>query len=100
MDKDTVTEDLCSICSAWPAAERAERRKDAFDTGYVRMPITGVCEFRQMEFWWGIMVVCDSKEELDAWIEAVRLERRKPPASRRHGHEILEEIKSKAPSKH
>jgi hypothetical protein len=64
------------------------------------MPLKGICGFCAMEFWKGIMVVTDSKEELDAWIDAVRQERRKPQASRRHGQEILEEIRSRAPHKH
>ena len=73
--------------------------REQFDSGYVRMSINGVCDFCQMEFWKGIAVVCDSKEELDA-LQAVRLERRKPQASSRHGQEILEEIRSEAASKH
>jgi hypothetical protein len=96
MNDDTVTEDQCSICSGWPAADRAERRKDAFDTGYARMALKGVCDFCQMEFWRGIAVVCDGPEEYEAFREARRQERCKSPASRRHGHELLAEIRSKA----
>jgi hypothetical protein len=47
-------------------------------------------------FWQGICVVTDSQEELDTWIEACRQERRKPKESRRHGQEILEEIRREA----
>jgi hypothetical protein len=38
---DDVSEDNCVVCSAWPAADRAERRRDAFDSGYVRMALKG-----------------------------------------------------------
>jgi hypothetical protein len=43
---NSVPEDQCSICSAWPAAERAERRREHFvSDDYVQMPIKGVCDF-------------------------------------------------------
>jgi hypothetical protein len=97
--ENEVTEDDCVVCSKWPKADRETNRLAAKD-----LPTEGACILcRQasfLEFWRAITVVCDSKEELDAWVEAVRLERRKPQASRRHGHEILEEIRSKAASKH
>jgi hypothetical protein len=32
MDNDIFTEDQCSICSAWPAAERASLRRERFDS--------------------------------------------------------------------
>jgi hypothetical protein len=51
MDDNTVTEDACVICSAWPAAERATRRDEHFSTDYIRMPIKGVCERCQLVFW-------------------------------------------------
>jgi hypothetical protein len=96
MDDNTVIEDQCSICSGWPAAERAERRSHAFDSGYARMALKGVCDFCQMEFWRGIAVVCDGPEEYEAFREACRKERGKPPASRRTGHELIAELRSKA----
>src|SRR5882724_13489562 len=97
---DDVSEDNCVVCSAWPAGDRAERRRDAFDSGYVRMALKGVCDFCQMEFWRCIAVVCDSQEEYEAFREACRQGRRKPPASRRTGHELLAELRSKAAAEH
>jgi hypothetical protein len=47
------------------------------------------------EFWDDITLRCRDQAELDAWIEAVRQERRKPPASRRHGKVILAELRAK-----
>jgi hypothetical protein len=60
----------------------------------LKKPIKAVCDF--CEFWDAITVKCKDKEELDAWIEAVRQERSKPKASRRNGHELLAELRSKA----
>jgi hypothetical protein len=61
------------------------------------MPLQGICGYCAMEFWRGITVVCDSQEELEAWIQAAREERRMPPHLRRHGQVLLQEIRSKAP---
>jgi hypothetical protein len=87
-----VLEKRCPICSQWPRAERPLRRK-----GIDVVPIAGgICARCAMAFVKNISVVTDSQEELDAWKEAVREERKKLPASRRHGQEILDEIRSKA----
>ena len=84
---DTVTEDECSICSGWPAAERA-------DTSQARTTFVWPWRaFCQMEFWQSIMVVTSSREELEALQAAIRQERRK--GSLRPAHELLREIRSK-----
>ena len=80
----------CALCKDWPRAERAARRLEVLN-----FP-KGICIRCDLAFWQGICVVTDGKEEFDAWVEACREERRKPPAIRRHGQEILEEIRSKA----
>jgi hypothetical protein len=96
MNVDTITEDVCVICSAWPAEDREHRRSEYFSS-YARMPLEGVCAFCVWEFWKGIMVVTDSLEELEALRDAVRAERRK--GSLRSAHELLREIRAK-PLKH
>ena len=95
MDDDKVTEDQCSICGQWPAANRAEHRREHFSSDYARMPLEGVCMFCQLEFWKTIMVATDSQEELEALRDAVRQERRK--GSLRSAHELLSEIRAKPP---
>jgi hypothetical protein len=50
------------------------------------MALEGVCNFCQMEFWQSIMVVTNSREELEALQEAIRQERRK--GSLRPAHEL------------
>jgi hypothetical protein len=95
---DPVAEDQCAVCKDWPAAERADRRRQHLESDdYVRMPLNGTCGFCLSAFWDLISVTLKDQEELDAWVEACRQERRKPMASRRHGHELLAEIRSKAP---
>jgi hypothetical protein len=73
-----VPEDQCLVCSTWPPAERAQRRRQ--QASYVRMRLKRTCAYCMLEFWDAISLKCKDKEELDAWIEAVRQERRKPPA--------------------
>jgi hypothetical protein len=48
---DTVTEDQCLICRLWPPADRVALRAQRFSTDYIEIPIKGVCERCQMEFW-------------------------------------------------
>ena len=80
----------CALCKDWPRAERAAQRQEVLN-----FPAR-ICIRCDLAFWQGICVVTDSQEELDTWIEAARQERKKPPASRRHGQELLEELRSKA----
>ena len=88
--KSYARERDCTLCKDWPRAEKASRRLEVLN-----FP-KGICVRCDLAFWQGICVVTDSKEEFEAWRDAVREERRKPPASRRHGQEILEELRSKA----
>jgi len=85
----------CVICSAWPRAERAQRR---IDGDYIRFPIKGACARCWLAFVKEICIVTDSPEELDALRQAVRRERkagRLTPAQ-----ELLEQIRSEKPTKH
>jgi len=84
----------CALCKDWPRAERAAMRQEVLN-----FP-KGICVRCDLAFWQGICVVTDGKEEFEAWREAVREERQKPPASRRHGQEILDEIRRKAATEH
>jgi hypothetical protein len=97
---DNVTEDNCTVCSAWPKAERAERRREQFDSDdYVRMSTKGVCAFCWMEFFQSIMVITDSPEEMDALREAIRESRRKGNPMP-NGHELLKEIRARKAAEH
>jgi hypothetical protein len=88
---DEVPEDDCVVCPGC-----VERRRQLFSSDYIQIPIKGVCDFCQMEFWRAITVVCDSQEEMDALREAIREDRRRGNP-RPNGHELLREIRSKAP---
>jgi len=77
MADDFVTEDQCSVCSVWPAAERALRRREHFSTDYIEMPFGGVCDQCQSTFWQAICVVAQSPEEFEALQQTLRQERRK-----------------------
>jgi hypothetical protein len=41
-----ASEDDCAVCSGWPAADRETMR-----TLIDRIPLEGVCEACEMEFW-------------------------------------------------
>jgi hypothetical protein len=98
MDDDNVTEDQCSVCSAWPAADRADRRRGHYSGGYVRMPLKSVCNHCQIAFWRSIFILVDSQEELEALREAIISERRM--GFLRPAFELLEEIRNKAQTRH
>jgi hypothetical protein len=89
-----VPEDDCVICSGC-----VERRRQRFSSDYIQIPIRGVCDQCQLEFWRGIMIVCDSQEEMDALREAIREDRRKGNP-RPNGHELLKEIRARKATKH
>jgi len=95
MSDDEVPEADCVICAGDPA-----KRYQHFSADYVEIPFKGVCNACQIEFWQGICVFTETEEESDAWKQAVREELKKPRASRRHGQEILDEIRSRRPTKH
>ena len=63
MTDDTVTEDECKVCSAWPAAERASLRREHFSSDYIRMPLDGVCVFCQLVFWANMGVLTPEEDE-------------------------------------
>jgi hypothetical protein len=84
----------CVLCKNWPRAEKAARR---WETTYFP---TGICMRCDLAFWDGICVICDGPEEHEAFREACRKERCKPPASRRTGHELIAELRSKAAAEH
>jgi len=84
----------CSLCKDWPRAERAARRQEVLN-----FPAR-ICVRCHFAFWSGICVTTNSPEESEAWKQAVREERKKPPNSRRHGQEILDELRAKAAAKH
>ena len=89
---DWVFEKDCAVCSAWPRAERAQRR---IDGDYVRMPLTGTCARCLAAFWQGICVTTKDEEETNALRKAIREDRRKGNP-RPNGHQLLKEIRSKA----
>jgi hypothetical protein len=88
-----VPEDQCSICAGC-----VERRRQHFSSDYFEISIKGVCEECLFEFWKAITVVCDSQEELEALRDAVRAERRRGVF--RPSALVLQELRSKAPTKH
>ena len=93
MADDIVTEDECSVCSAWPVAERALRRREHFSSDYIEMPRGGVCDECQGTFWQAICVVAESPEEFKALQQTLRQERKK--GLFRRPSEVLREIRSK-----
>lgn len=80
----------CALCKDWPRAEKAARRLEVD-----RFP-KGICARCDLAFWQAICVQVDSEEELEAFKQATREERSKPRHMRRHNHELLQEIRSKA----
>jgi len=94
-DEVEVPEHACVICAGDPA-----KRDQHFSADYVEIPFKGVCNACQIEFWEGICVFTEPGEESDSWKQAVREELKKPRASRRHGQEILDELRSRRPTKH
>src|SRR5882672_10538329 len=80
----------CTLCKDWPRGEKAALRLEI-----TQFP-AGICVRCHLAFWDGICVQTDGKEEFEAWVEAAREERRKAPALRRTGHELLREIRSRA----
>lgn len=90
---EQVSEEACVICSSWPAAERAMRRKEHFSSGWIELPLEDVCSGCCLAFWRGISISVDSAEEGRAFRQAVRDERRR--GSMRPAREILEELRRK-----
>lgn len=79
----------CSLCKDWPRAEKTARRSKV-----IQFP-KGICVRCWSSFWDGICVVTKDQEEYEALREAAHEERRKAPALRRTGQELLREIRSK-----
>src|SRR5215831_15444717 len=86
----------CLVCSGWPRAGRAKRRSEV---GYVEIPFNGTCARCWLAFAEGIVVYTDGPEESEAWEAAVLEELKKPRALRRHGQEILDELRARKAAK-
>jgi hypothetical protein len=48
-DEPSVSEDDCAVCGGWPARDR-----EAMRLLTSRIPLEGVCEACEMEFWRGL----------------------------------------------
>ena len=89
MSNDTVTEDDCEVCSAWPTADRASLSREHFSTDYIRIPTKAVCERCQMTFWANMTGVEYTDEQLEEALQQGR-------ASARQGHEALGRLRARS----